>query len=322
MAVTNVGYLFQLGLRKVMFRGYEEELENLNVLFNENKTEKPWEEWTGVVGPGVAEEKPKGEDMAYKNILVETPKRILIKTYALGIRVHLEDVEDDQYGALKRLSEMVGRSHRVIREVARANVFNMSFASTTAWRTGYDGFPLCYASHPLQGDTLSYGSAPTFDSSSATAAVPARTTGTWSNVLATASDLDYTSLIDAVTLCRRQVSREGDYINLKPKYLLVPPELEPTAWEVTKSTERPDTANRAMSTVNRFGLQIITSPYLVDPDAWWLIADKTDLQWFDRMAFQTRQRDAEGSWDNLLESMQRFGFGFHDPRGVVGTPGA
>ena len=315
MAVQNVGYLFQLGLRKLMFRGYEEELEILDSCFNTNKSDRPWEEWTGMVGPGVAEEKAKGDDMVYKNIYVEIPKRILMKTYALGLRVHMEDVQDDQYGALKKLSEMIGRSHKVVREVSRANVFNAAFQ--TFYRTGYDGKALCATDHPLQGETQGY--APT---STNITVLPSRTQSTWSNRLATDSDLDYTSLIDAITLLRRQYSREGDFINLRPNYLLIPPELEHTAWEITKSSERPDTANRSVSSVNRHGISIKVSPYLLDQDAWFLMSDKHDLQWFDRMPFTTRNRDAEGSWDQLIESVQRFGFGFHDPRGIVGTPGA
>lgn len=316
MAVQNVGYLFQLGLRKIMTNAYKEQTDILSKLFNQNTTKRAFEEWTGIVGPGLAVEKAKGEDMIYRNLLVETPKRILMKTFGLGIRVHFEDVQDDQYNQLKNLADKIGRGHKVVDEINRANVFNGAFS--TWFRTGYDGLPLCSASHPLQGDTLAYS--PTYDSTSG--AAPTRTVGTWSNILATPSDLDYTTLIDMITLLRRQVSREGEFISVSPKTLLIPPELEATAWEVTKSTERPDTANRATSAVNRFGLSILSTPYLVDPDACFLIADETDLQEFERMPFTTKNRDAEGSWDIFVESMHRRGLGFHDPRGIVGTQGA
>lgn len=312
--ITNEGILKAVGLRKVMLFGYKEEIESLMSCVNQETSNRAFEDWTGVVGPGLPDVKVKGQDMTERAIFVEIPKRVEMETFADFVRLPFEDQEDDQYSILTRLSEMIGRGHKVIREVYRANFFNLGFV--TAWRTGYDGLALFSAAHPLQNQ---YGYA--FSTTGLTS--PAnRGATTWSNILATASDLDYTSLIDAITLLRRQYSREGDFINLKPRTLLVPPELEHTAYEITKSTDRPDTMNRSVSSVNRWGIQIECSPYLLDTDAWFLGSDTHDLNFFERMTLKTKQREAQGSWDVIVEAAQRFGVGFHDPRGWVGTPGA
>ena len=309
------GALFQQGLMDAMFLGYEEEFGLFEQCVNKNKSKRRYEEWTGIVGSATAPQKTIGQDMDYDSLYVETPTRVQMQSYAQGLRIHLEDYQDDQTGALKQLANALGRAQKSAREVFISNFFNGAFITT--FRTGYDNKALCTTDHPLQGSGLAFAPAVTD-----LTAVPARSGTTWSNELATAADLDYTSLIDAITLLRRTVTREGDYTSIKPDYLLVPPELEHTAYEVTKSTDRPDTANRSISSLNRHGIGIKMSPYLIDTDAWFLVGDRHDIQFFDRMPYTLRKRDAEGSWDMLVESYQRFGGGFHDPRGIVGTPGA
>lgn len=324
MAVTNVGVLFQGNLAKAIFMGYKEEIGILNAFYNNSSSADAFVEWTGIVAPGQAEEKPKGVDMTYKNILVETPKRITQKTFALGIRCHFEDQRFDKTGALKRLAEAVGRSQKVAEEVYRATLFNL--AGSTVFRTGYDGQALLSATHPLSGD---YAFNP---SATAPTTVPSRTITTWSNYMA--ADLSYISLGDMITQMRRTVTREGDFANITPRKLLIPPESEMVAYEITKSLYRPDqavtstvqtgvrdTGSNLANALSRFGLQIVSSPYLLDTDSFFLQSDKHDLQFFRNMELTVRNNDSIGSWDKLVESMQIFALGFHDPRGICGSVG-
>lgn len=313
---TNAGVLKATGLKKVMLMGYMEELEVLRDCVNSSSSSKAYEDWTGVVAPGVAEEKTKGDDMAVKEIFVETPKRVTHRTFAVAIRMPFEDQDDDLYGPFKRLAEMVGRSHKVVREVMRAHLL-LNSAFSTWFRTGYDGLALCSTAHLLQGDETAYSPA-----ESSITTEPSRSATTWSNRLATDSDLSYQTIIDLVTLLRRTVTREGDFASLMPSKLIVAPENEHVAFELTKSRERPDTANRAVSSVNRHGITVVSTPYNLDTDSMVMHADRHDLQEFVRMDLKTKVRDVQGSWDVMVESAQRLGYGFHDPRGVVGTPGA
>lgn len=310
----NDGVLKVVGLNKVIIDRYNDSIEVLNKIVNTKTSKKAEERWTGIVGIGTAEVKPRGQDMTFKDLYVENPKQVLMETVAVGLRLYYEDLEDDQYDALKQVAGEIGQAHRKFREMQRANLFNMGF--TTAYRTGYDNLALFSTAHTLTG-AATYAVADTN-----LTAVPARSTTTWSNRLGTDSDFDYTSYSDACVLLARCVDRQGDFMNLTPSWILFPPELRTAVREVLGSTDRPDTANRSTSGILKDGVDQIMSSYLVDSDAWFLGAESNDLQFFNRMDLKTKYRDAQGSWDWLVETMSRSGVGFHDPRRVVGTPGA
>jgi len=312
MPVKNAGVLFTGHLMKLMHDGWNEYPNVLLNIFNHNKSTKRFEEWTGMVGIGKAEEKPFGQPMVYKDLSVETPKRIQMRTFAVGLRLVMEDIQDDQTGVLERTAPMFGRAHGVSIELDCASVFNTAFSTTLF--TGYDGKALCATDHPLEKPT--WDPATDFDWSTG----PNKYT--WANRLPADADLDYTSYLDMLTLLRRQVARDGIPLELTPQFILVPPELEPIAFEVTKSEMRPDTANNAKSWGYSKVRQIVVSNFLFDTDMWFILADQHDLQYFERMPFKTRKRDAEGTWDTIIESVHRHGVGFHDPRGIVGSAGA
>jgi phage major head subunit gpT-like protein len=325
MAVINAGTLFQAGLKKVLFQGWQEEINELSTLFNMNSTTKAYEEWVGVAGIPQAPEKVRGADMIVKDIIVETPKRIPMSTFAIATRGIFEDIEDDQYAIIMKAMKAVGRSHRVAEEISRANIFNTGFLTSNQWRTGYDGKELFSSAHTLDAQNTAFATTGTVT------ALPARSATTWSNYAA--ADLSSLTFLDAVTTLRRTPSREGDFINIKPQYMLVPPELEPLAWEILKSNYGSGTwtattdgsghvqGNR-QNAASRYGMQIISSAYLLDNDAWFMCGDTTDLQFFRRMGLRTKTRDSEGNWDTVVESMSRHGVGFHDPRGTYGSKGA
>lgn len=300
-------------LKKVIFHDYMAVDQNLEGCFNKQTADGPYEEWVAVAGAGQVVEKPEGEAVTFSQINTLTPKRIYIVTYALGLRVTMEAKQDERYGILSRLAGEIGRKHAIRREIERANIFNGAFS--TWYATGYDGKALLATDHPISRSTWS-------PSTSDISAEPSRTATTTSNELATAADLDYTSVIDMVTLMRRQVDESGDYINMVPKGILVSPENEHVAYEILQSTQRPDTANRAVSSINRHGLEVKVSPHLLDTDAVFMYADRHDLQWFDRMELAIDSEDEFTTGDELHKGVQRFGLGFADWRGWVGTPGA
>lgn len=312
----NVGATKAAGLLKVMMGGFDDEVEVLSQVTNEIGTEHAYEEWTSVTMPGVPEQKTKGATMARKNIHVQTPTRITIKSYAADIAVHFEDLEDDRYSTFANLAEMVGRGHAVVREVDRANLL-LNAVFGTFYLVGYDGLALASTAHTLHGDATAYSPADTN-----LTAVPSRSATTWSNRLATDSDLDYSSYIDALTLLMSTVNREGDFTNITPRWFTVPTSLWAVAREITRSTDRPDTANRATSVVNDIPITVVRSSYFIDTDAWAIFGARHDFNFFNRMTLRTRLRDQPGNWDQVAESYSRHGIGCHDPRGGVFTPGA
>lgn len=311
---ATIGPLLVPGLRKIMFDDYMKVPNNLEKLFNPTPSTRSFEEWVGISGVGLSEEKAEGVGTVYKDITMLTPKRVTMTTWTNGMRCTMEAKQDDQYNQLAKLASILGKSFPVRREVERANIFNGSMG--TWYATGQDGLALCSTAHPIKGTT--YANPPTSDVTGATP--PARTTTTGTN-RASAADLDYTSLVDLTTLSMRQVDEQGDFIAINPRYLVCASENWAVANELLKSQMRPDTANNSISAVNSLGLEVVTSPYLLDPDAFFLLSSDNDLNWFNRMAFATSTEDDFDTGDTKIKGVERWGLGFADWRGIVGNPG-
>lgn len=88
--------------------------------------------------------------------------------------------------------------------------------------------------------------------------------------LGTAAALSETSLSAGRTAMRRQTSPAGHRLGVRPKYLLVPPELETAADKIVSAVLANTTGD-----VNVFAnkLQVVVSDALTDPKAWYLVAD-------------------------------------------------
>lgn len=315
---SKVSALLQTGLRKVWFEQYNLESDKLSQLFNKSASKKAWEEWTGLTSIGTAEEKAEGVGVIFKDPSMLPTKRLVHVTYGLGLRATMEAIQDEQYGILKKLAALIGRGFKIREQVDMANaLFNYAFNSTHGY-TGYDGLCRFSASH-----TLSTQNAYTPATTNITTTAKTRDASTCSNLL-TAADLSYTSLQDAVSKLRRQVDDAGDWIVYEPRSLWIAPENYELAKEILKSTDRPDTANRSISSLREYNISIVSSPYFLDTDAWVLSDDtpKTDLQWFDRMALETQTEDDFATGDMLMRGFRRYSMGFSDWRGAVGNTGA
>jgi len=98
------------------------------------------------------------------------------------------------------------------------------------------------------------------------------------NVAETGAELSIASLGAAKTAMRKQTNLRGkERLNISPKYLIVPPELEVAAMQLMQSTADPNGANSGVANVFRNALQIIVDAELTDPKAWYLAADPTDI---------------------------------------------
>lgn len=81
------------------------------------------------------------------------------------------------------------------------------------------------------------------------------------------------SLTAAITAMRRQTDDKGKMIYVKPRYLMVPPELEWTARKLLQSAQVPGTANNDANILRDVGLEPIICDWLSDANDWYLIAD-------------------------------------------------
>ena len=313
--ITNVGYLFAKGLKKVMEDAWADEPDRLEAVIPNETSDMAFVEWTSFVGPELAVEKPKGQEFVEKEMIVKDPKRIWHVAYGLQVRVPFEDVDDDQYQKLTPLTDKVGRSIRIRMAVERAMMLNGAFSTFNL--TCYDGLSIINSAHTLDKPTYTYGS-----TNITAGSQTEKNKYTWSNQLATPQDLDYLALVDAVTLLRRTPNWEGDPMDIEPKYVIAGVPNWQVLDEVIGSSTRPDTANRADSAVQPLRLTGIETARLLDDDAWFVLSDKHDLRFYLRQAIKTKVNVDPLTWDYLTQGLVRFVTGVFDPRGVVGTPGA
>jgi hypothetical protein len=184
------------------------------------------------------------------------------------------------------------------KQVKAANVLNNAFDSNFA---GGDGVELCSTVHPLVAGTLS-------------------------NELATAADLNETSLEQALIDIAAFTDERGLLISTQGRKLIIPSELQFVADRLTQSQLRVATADNDINALRNMGMipeGYVVNHYLTDPDAFFI---KTDIpngfKLFQRSPIRTSM---EGDFDTgnvRYKARERYSFGFSDPRCVFGSPGA
>lgn len=96
------------------------------------------------------------------------------------------------------------------------------------------------------------------------------------NVAGTGEALSVKAIAKAITAMRRQKGITGEAtLNVTPKYLVVPPELEMTAYQIVNSTSAVDGVNSGVANPYKGRFIVVADAELTDPDAWYLVADAT-----------------------------------------------
>lgn len=94
------------------------------------------------------------------------------------------------------------------------------------------------------------------------------------NVAGTGEALSVKAIAKAITAMRRQKGITGEAtLNITPKYLVVPPELEMTAYQIVNSTAAVDGVNSGVANPYKGRFIVVADAELTDPDAWYLVAD-------------------------------------------------
>ena len=211
---------------------------------------RAYEESAYYAGLGNLSRKPEGEPIQYDELVQGPTKRWNHTTYALGVRITEELIEDslyDQIGEMETLSRELGSSARETLNVLSFDMYNNISATTN--HTGADGLALASASHPaLRG-------------------------GLWSNILSPAADLSATALQTALQNFENTRDDTGKFQSIRAKWILVHPANEWKARELLQSTYDPESPNNAINTLRSRNLQLVVTPYYTDQDAFTLIAE-------------------------------------------------
>lgn len=214
------------------------------------------------------------------------------ETFLVELPVEKELIEDNQYGEVMAMTEDLGDSAKLKREVDAASVFNLAFSG----RLGPDGVTLCSDSHP-SGPTNATTQDNSFD------------------LALTAANLRIVrEAMQAFT------DDKGNLVAVTPNALIVPPGLEDTAIAATQSDKDPDSANNA--TNPQYGrYTIITWHYLTDSEAWFMVDTalmKQRLKWFDRVPLDITLDRADAAFAYYAARM-RYSYGYMDWRWVAGS---
>jgi len=268
-------------------------------IFTTETSDRAFEEEVMLSGFAGAAAKTEGAMVTYDNATEVYTSRYTNETVALAFAITEEAIEDNLYDRLAaRYTRALARSMAHTKQVKGATILNNMFTSGT----GGDGVVLGSAVHPLASG------------------------GTFSNILATAADLSETSLEQALINIAGFVDERGLKIALQGLRMIIPKEVQFTADRILKSPLRPGTADNDINAVRNLGMVpqgYFVNHYLADTDAWFIMTDAPNgLKHFVRAPIKTA---IEGDFDTgnvRFKARERYVFGWSDPRGIFGTPGA
>lgn len=304
MSVMNTGNFSKLlwpGIKKIYGDKYAKHKEEYTAIFNKETSDKAYEEYQGLSGFGLAQRKPEGEGIAFDTMRQGYTTRIVNVVYGLGFIITRELYDDDQYGKVaKQRSNSLAFSMRQTKEIIAANIINR--AHTSGYTYG-DGKVLCATDHPNVAG------------------------GSFSNTLATASDLNQAALEQMAIDIMGMTDDRGLKIAVMPKKLLIPSALTFEAERILKSSLEYDTANNAVNALkskNVFPEGIAVNHYLTDTDAFFILTDQEGLVYQERRPDEF-EPTPENDWDTenaRYKASGRYAFGAYDPRAIFSSPGA
>jgi len=269
-------------------------------IFETESSDRAFEEEVLIVGFGNAAVKEEGQGVEFDSASEGFTSRYTHETIALAFALTEEAVEDNLYDRLgARYTKALARSMAHTKQVKAANVLNNAFSSSY---TGGDGVSLVNTAHPL-----AFG-------------------GNLANRATTMSDLNETSLENALISISTYVDDRNMITALKGTKLIVPAQLQFVADRLLETPGRVGTADNDINAIRNMGLLpegYAVNHFLVDNDAWFVLTDCPDgFKHFERTPITTSM---EGDFDTgnvRYRARERYSFGWSNPRCVFGSQGA
>ena len=269
-------------------------------IFATENSDRAFEEEVELSGFGNAKVKDEGESVEFDDAQEAFTSRYTHETIALAFSITEEAVEDNLYDSLSsRYTKALARSMANAKEVKGANVLNRAFNSSY---TGGDGLELCSTAHLTVGG------------------------GTYKNELSTAADLNETSLEQAMIDVAGFIDNRGLKVAVKARKMIIPVNLQFIAERLLKTDLRVGTADNdinASKSMNVVPEGYTINHYLSDTDAFFIITDAPNgLKYFNRAPVKTSMEGDFNTGNVKYKARERYSFGWSDPRGIFGSPGA
>ena len=302
MAISRAQLLKELlpGLNALFGLEYSRYGEEHKEIYEQETSERSFEEETKLSGFSAAPVKNEGSAIAYDNAQEAWTARYNHETIALGFSITEEAVEDNLYDSLSsRYTKALARAMAYTKQVKAAYILNQGFSSAVTYG---DGQALFSTAHPLVSG------------------------GTNSNRPATAADLNETSLEAAVIQIAAWTDERSLLIAAKPKKLIIPPALMFVATRLLETELRVGTTDNDINALKNNGSipgGYTVNHWLTDTNAWFLTTDVPNgLKHFVRAPL-ANSMDGDFDTGNVrYKARERYSFGVSDPLGIFGSPGA
>ena len=269
-------------------------------IFESESSDRAFEEEVMLSGFGAAPTKSEGAGVEYDSATEVYTARYTHETVAMAFALTEEAVEDNLYDRLSnRYTRALARSMAHSKQVKGASILNNAFNNNF---TGGDGKEMIATDHPL-----SVG-------------------GTFSNEPTTATDLNETALETGHNSISQFTDERGLIVALRGRKLVIPAELQFVAERLMKSEGRVGTADNDINALRSSGAipeGYTVNHFLTDPDAFFILTDAPNgLKHFTRAPLRTAMEGEFNTGNMRFKARERYSFGWSDPRGIYGSPGA
>ena len=264
-------------------------------------SDRAFEEEVMLSGFANAAVKPEGSGVTFDNAQETYTARYTMETIALAFAITEEAIEDNLYDRLaSRYTKALARSMANTKQIKAVDPLINGLPQTATFTSG-DGSALFATNHP----TIA---------------------GTVQNTLTTQADLNETSLEQSLIDIAAMTDERGLKIAARGMKMIVPPANQFNAERLMKSQGRTSTADNDINAIVSMGMVpqgYRVNNFLTDADSWYLITDVPNgMKYFERTPIRTAM---EGDFDTgnvRYKARERYSFGFSDPRGIFGSPGA
>ena len=294
--------LLEKDQQEIFFQSHEMIEAMYPELFNIKTSTKGYEDGMRVAGLGTLHVKPEGTPVGFDDPVSAAKVRNVHTVFALGYRVTMEMMQDDQHEIIDQIPADLGDATRDHRERLAWSLVNDAFAGATftGLIDGASAVSLCNATH-----------------------TNLKTATTQSNVLTPAVSLSVTGLESLMNTASVTQSEEDRFINIEADKLVFHPNLQHQAHVLLKTEFEANSSVNNRSTVvsSQSGITPCRAkgiPYLTSETAWFL-SGKNDLRWYDRMPVSFDMAKDSDTFDQKFYVHYRALACFFDWRGFWGS---
>jgi len=267
-------------------------------IYDTENSDRAFEEEVMLSGFDKAAVKSEGAAVVYDSAQETYTARYQHETIALAFSITEEAVEDNLYDKIStRYTKALARSMAQTKQLKAAAILDGAFTTST----GGDGVALCATNHPVIA-------------------------GTFANELGTPADLSETSLEQSLIDIAKMTDERGLKIAAKGMKLIIHPAQQFAAERIMKSANRVGTADNDLNAMKSMGMipqGFVVNNFLADSESFFIKTDVPNgMKHMVRAPIKTAMEGDFETGNVRYKARERYSFGFSDPRGIFGSPGA